>query len=169
LVSAPLTAATGRVWTLALPWSSPPWSLNDRMSHWPEAKVKAEIRQTTWALVRSMRVGRLERVRVCLHVLPAQSRVRDAENPMPTLKTLCDGLVDAGLVDDDDPWRMVKEMPVIYLAVRGEPARMWLVIEELAPVPDAPPVRKTRGAKGPQPPAPPARSGPVRRARRSGP
>lgn len=141
LVSAPATAATGRAWTLALPWSSPPWSLNDRFNRFEEAKLKATIRTVAHQSAKSQRIGRLERCRVCLHVLPAQSRVRDAENPAPTLKTICDGLVDAGVVDDDDTWRMVKEMPVIYMPIKGQPARLWMTIEELEPVATAPAAR----------------------------
>lgn len=138
LVSAPLTAATGRAWSLALPWGSVPWSLNDFWNRFRVAEVKKSIRGTAMVLAQAQHIDPMERCRVGLHVLPAQDRVRDAENPMPTMKALCDGLVDAGVVADDDPWRMVKEMPVIYQRVRGQPARLWLVIEELQPCPAAP-------------------------------
>ena len=46
----------------------------------------------------------------------AEQRVRDAENPTPTLNACCDGLVDAGIVKDDSPQFMTKDMPVIHPA-----------------------------------------------------
>lgn len=154
---------------LALPWPAPPWSLNDRLNRWDEAKVKADIRDTTRLLTKQLRIGRLERVRVGLHVLPAQTRVRDSENPVPTLKVACDAIVDAGVVDDDDTWRMVKDMPVIYLPVRGYPPRMWLTLEELEAVPDAPTVRSKPKPAVRSKPKPAVRAAKAAKAIRSGP
>lgn len=46
-----------------------------------------------------------------------------------------DGLVDAGIVTDDDPNHMVKDMPVIHEAAStsGLKPRLWLVITPLLP------------------------------------
>ena len=73
------------------------------------------------------------RVRVTLHYIPPDRRVRDAENPTPTLKAVCDGIVDAGIVRDDSPKFMVKDMPVIHPAasVSGLRPRLWVVIAAL--------------------------------------
>lgn len=42
------------------------------------------------------------------------------------------GLVDAGIVPDDEPSHMVKNMPVIHEAAStsGLKPRLWLVIED---------------------------------------
>ena len=48
--------------------------------------------------------------------------------PRPGVTSLADGLVDAGLVVDDDPTHMVKDMPVIH-EPSGLKARMWLAID----------------------------------------
>lgn len=141
LRAAPDTPATGRAWVLVMDWDRLPWSLNDYWNRFKVAKEKKSIRETGQLLALEAGIDRVERLRVTLHWLPKQSRTRDAENPAPTLKALCDGLVDAGVVDDDDPWRMVKLMPVIYLPIKGERARLWLVLEELEAVVGAPPCR----------------------------
>jgi crossover junction endodeoxyribonuclease RusA len=114
---------------LVLPWTSPPLSLNHRR-HWrAAAKLTRSIRDTTHVLARQAGIGQHERVQVALHYRPRDRRVRDSENPIPTLKACCDGLVDAGVVVDDDPARMVKDMPVIHPA--ASPARLWLVVTPL--------------------------------------
>ena len=53
---------------------------------------------------------------------------------MPTLKALCDGIVDAGIVKDDAPTFMVKDMPVLHepASTSGLKARLWLVVTVLA-------------------------------------
>jgi crossover junction endodeoxyribonuclease RusA len=118
--------------TLELPWSSPPLSLNHRR-HWrATANLTRAVRDATHVLAREARIGRHERVRVTLHYRPRDSRVRDEENNVPTLKACCDGLVDAGIVPDDSPQFMVKDMPVIH-----EPrnlGRLWLVVTPLPEV-----------------------------------
>ena len=118
------------VWELALPWSKPPLSLNDRR-HWRvRAREVAEVRQTTAWLLTSRKIPKLHRCRVTLHYRPRDKRVRDTENPVATVKACCDAIVDARIVPDDRPEFMVKEMPVIHPP--GSPAT-WLTIESLPP------------------------------------
>ena len=57
-------------------------------------------------------------------------RRRDDENPVSTLKALCDGLVDAGIVPDDTREFMVKNMPVIDYRKGAQP-RIVLDVKEL--------------------------------------
>lgn len=70
----------------------------------------------------------MQACQVTLHYRPRDNRRRDADNLVPTLKALCDGLVDAGLVPDDTPNYMHKHMPVIHPAERGKQGIMWLEI-----------------------------------------
>lgn len=72
-----------------------------------------------------------------LHYQPRDKRRRDADNIVPTLKPLCDALAKGtvkhpgyGIVEDDTPDQMIKKMPVIHPAVKGEPPRMWMTITE---------------------------------------
>ncbi len=116
-------------WTLGLPYRRPPISANHRMHHRDLAKVVAHVRQDGGWLARAAKVPPLARCAVSLHWAPLDRRRRDADNLVPTLKALCDGLVDAGVVRDDTPDLMVKAMPVIEPPER--PARLWLVITDL--------------------------------------
>lgn len=112
-----------------LPWTSPPLSLNSR-EHWAhKARVTQQVRTTTAWLCNGL--GRANRVRVTLTYIPRDSRRRDADNLVATYKPICDGIVDAGVVTDDDPLHMVKVMPHIAPADPNDP-RMELTIEVLA-------------------------------------
>ena len=115
-----------------LPWTAPPLNLNQRM-HWrTKAALTRQLRDAAAVLARHHHLHGYERVRVTLHYQPRDRRTRDAENPIPTLKALADGLVDAGVVRDDSPDLMVKDMPVIHDPAR--PPRLWLVVEPLPPL-----------------------------------
>lgn len=118
------------VYELDLPWTSPPLSLNHRR-HWrAHARKAAELRETAHVLAKKHRLhigGPYPHVEVTLHYVPRDRRTRDSENPIPTLKACCDGLVDAGVVEDDDPTHMTKHMPVIH-DPSGLNARLWLAV-----------------------------------------
>lgn len=117
------------VYTLDLPYEKPPLSMNDRKHHMARARITRQIRSTTAWLAKEAKVptGR-DHVEVRLHYRPRENRRRDADNLMPVLKAACDGLVDAGLVDDDTPELMHKLMPVIHPAEKGCPGALWLTI-----------------------------------------
>jgi crossover junction endodeoxyribonuclease RusA len=126
------------MWTIRLPWTKPPLSLNDR-SHWRlKAKRTAAVRAETAALARlELTADRVltgvdltPPIDVTLTYYPRDKRRRDADNLVATLKACCDGLVDAGVVLDDDPTFMVKHMPIIA-APDGDP-RLELTVREIA-------------------------------------
>lgn len=97
--------------TFQFPWKSPPLSMNDR-KHWRvKAKITAEIRALMHAQARH--IPDLGRCEVELVWVVADRRRRDADNVVPVLKALCDGLVDAEVVADDTPELMRKSMPII--------------------------------------------------------
>lgn len=128
-------------WTIGLPYERPPLSLNYHLTRPHENRVTGEVRAVGCQLARAARIGRHARVAVELHWRPASGRTatRDTENPVPTLKALCDGLVDAGVVPDDDRWRMTKVMPIIHDPEPPAPGLMWLEVVLLPELPDAPP------------------------------
>lgn len=95
-----------------LDWTRPPLTENQRWSHWAARnRVVQDVRITARLLARGLRDS--GRVEVTLTWVVADRRKRDADNVVPTLKALADGLVDAGVVPDDTPEFMVKHMPVI--------------------------------------------------------
>lgn len=114
---------------IPLHYRRPPLTANMRL-HWAKkAEITKEIRTTTTWLAKAHRLPRdLQHCTVTLHYAPVDKRRRDADNLVPTLKAICDGLVDYGLVPDDTPQFMTKHMPIIEQPER--PARTWLTITE---------------------------------------
>lgn len=124
----------GLVWTIELPYERPPLSMNgsqgDRRAR--ARKVRA-VRQTMQALARQERIPPLARLSAELHYEPRLKRTRDPGNLMATLKPLEDGLVDANLVPDDNPFYVEPATPVIDLPT-GAAGRLYVVIRELPSV-----------------------------------
>ncbi|OZC55084.1 hypothetical protein CH289_07785 [Rhodococcus sp. RS1C4] len=115
---------------LELPWTRPILSLNDRGATRGAAMAKAskiaELRQTTMAKALHANLPRnCTHVAVELHYRPRTNARRDSDNLFAILKPIADGLVDAGLVEDDDYTRMSRPEPVIHR--KGVPA-IWLEI-----------------------------------------
>ena len=114
--------------TIPLTFTKPPLNMNQRL-HWAQkAKLTKAIRHEAFVRCRAARIPRAQHITVQLHYQPRDNRRRDSDNLVPTLKALCDGIVDAGVVSDDTPDYMTKIMPTIHPAVKGEPARMWLTV-----------------------------------------
>jgi len=113
---------------LRLDWTSPPLTENDRHNRWERARRVKDTRLVTALWGRRIRGA--ERVEVTLVWVVADARKRDEDNVVPTLKALCDGLVDAGVVADDTPRYMVKNMPRIVLE-RGVRPHMELHVRVL--------------------------------------
>lgn len=105
-------------------WPKPPLGLNDR-GHWAKrSPVIADVRQAAMLACRSkINRGALkpgEPVEVTLVWYAPDRTRRDADNPVATLKPICDGLVDAGLVPDDTPeWMDKRPVQIIYR--KGQP------------------------------------------------
>lgn len=113
------------------PWTKPPLSLNYRMHRMQAANLTKEIRGLMHAKARHL--PEMERCRVELVWYVNTRTRRDDENPVPTLKALCDGLVDAEVVPDDTHEYMVKAMPrIVYRPKKEGPACMVLRVEEIA-------------------------------------
>lgn len=120
----------GRAWLLTLPYPSPPLRDNDR-PHWAaKARTVKELRRDAWVLARAEKLPKgLGRVRIVLHWRPAIVRRRDPLSAAPTLKPLVDGLVDYGLVVDDDIEHV--ELRCVVEPV-GRPGRVWLTITDIS-------------------------------------
>lgn len=123
-----------RSWTLVLPWTAPPITLNAR-KHWAaKAAQTRNVRATAAILARAQHIPPLARCEALLTYSPRDRRRRDADNLVGTLKALCDGLVDAWVVPDDTPDLMVKPMPVIGPVTKG--GQLTLTVTELSPATD---------------------------------
>lgn len=123
------TAAEGGhsrfVTTLYFDWTRPPLTANQRM-HWRQrAAITRDIREAT--ALKARRLPELGTCSVTLTWVVNDRRRRDADNLVPTLKAMCDGLVDAGVTRDDTPELMHKIMPIIRYE-NGATARLELEI-----------------------------------------
>ncbi|MFM1964922.1 MAG: phage Tortellini [Actinomycetota bacterium] len=115
-------------WTIRLPYSTPPLTLNGRQ-HWAtKARGVKEVRGTTATLARVLQIPACESIHVQLHYVPRDGRRRDADNLVGTLKPCIDGLVDAGVVPDDSPEYVTWSPPVIDAPDFNYP-HLYLVIE----------------------------------------
>ena len=127
-----------RSWEFTFAYPKPPLSLNYRMHHMQAANLTKRIREETRAKTRN--IPEVERCRVELFWYVNTRVRRDDENPVPTLKAMCDALVDNEIVPDDTHEFMVKMMPrIVYAPKKDKPACMVLRVTEIG-VDDANPV-----------------------------
>lgn len=88
---------------IPLPIRLRPWlSSNDR-DHWGRRKTLSN-HYRKWACQEAQRVGfpLLDKVWIDASLAFGDRRRRDAHNYMPTIKACIDGLVDAGVIPDDN-------------------------------------------------------------------
>lgn len=113
--------------TIKLPWEAPPLRSNDRL-HWAEkARVTKTVRRATAYLAACHEPVRAP-VQVRLVWYVTDRRRRDASAPDPTLKAAQDGLVDAGLIPDDDARTVVRSWCEVQV---GDEKRVELIVEEV--------------------------------------
>jgi len=86
--------------TIPLPFTSPPLRSNDRADWHAKAKTTREVRQAAAMVARRKRVK--WPVAAILVWTVTDARRRDAGASAPTLKAVMDGLVDAGVLPDDN-------------------------------------------------------------------
>lgn len=115
-------------WVLPLGLTRPPLTANERTHHMAKAPKAKRLRALARDLAESHGVPAMARCSVALVWLVTDGRKRDEDNVVPTLKHLCDGLVDAGVVPDDVPAYMDKAMPIIARAEKKEQAGMYLIV-----------------------------------------
>lgn len=126
-----------RTWTLDLPWSSPPLSLNNsRRNHYAHARLVKKVRALVRGLAIDAGIPALDRCAIELHYVPRDSRRRDPHNFVPTLKPCEDGIVDAGVVPDDTPQYVPPSTPVVH-EPSGALGRLYVVVRELTAEPAA--------------------------------
>ena len=118
-----------REWSFTLPWTKPPLTENQRM-HWAQkSRLVKQVRREAFNLSRS--IPPLDRCEIRLVWVVADRRRRDEDNLVPTLKALCDGLVDGDVVPDDTSEFMAKWMPIIRYE-KGATPRLELTIREVS-------------------------------------
>ena len=113
---------------LVFDYARPPLSENHRI-HWRvRAATVKDVRLQ--AALKARDVPVMSACAVSLVWVVKDKRRRDSDNLVPTLKAMCDGIVDAGVVSDDTPDLMHKTMPVIVYDKGADPF-MYLDIVEV--------------------------------------
>jgi crossover junction endodeoxyribonuclease RusA len=119
-------------WTIRLPWTAPPLSLNDR-GHWRgRARLIRMVRNDSTTLARAARVPQCEHIHIQLIYIPRDSRRRDPENLIATQKALIDGLVPL-VVPDDTPQYVSWSPPIIAPADPKDPHLRLEITRKEAP------------------------------------
>lgn len=122
---------SGREWRLDLPYRTPPLSLNGaRGNHYAQARTVKQVRQLAHLQCLAQKIPALGRCTIELHYAPTDNRRRDPHNLVATLKSIEDGIVDAGVVPDDTPEYVPPTTPVIDPPT-GKPGRLYVVVREL--------------------------------------
>jgi len=109
------TDGPGHTFTLTFEWPRPPLTMNDR-KHWAEKAAKTRMMRmaASWAARAARLPADLPHITVSLTWVVKDRRRRDGgENLAPTLKALIDGLVDYGVVIDDDQAHVTRGPSVV--------------------------------------------------------
>jgi hypothetical protein len=105
---------------------------NDR-PHWSKRnRITGQLRSDAHVMARYLKIPRLARARIDAIYEPPDARRRDAGNWYPTYKALIDGVVDAGVLPDDDHTHL--DGPFMRIGPVHPGGRVVLVITELEPL-----------------------------------
>ncbi|MEV5451240.1 hypothetical protein ACFUIW_33860 [Streptomyces sp. NPDC057245] len=107
---------------------------NDRPTIAQRARLTRELRAAGRKAALDAKVPHLERVYVTCYLQPINRQRRDPGNWYPSAKAALDGVVDAGVLDDDDSTRVIG--PDMRLGQVAKPGpRLLLVITDLSGLP----------------------------------
>ncbi len=122
--AAGVAESTGKTYRLDLPYPRPPLNHNDRLGHWRRSEIVRQIRGDVSRIAKG-RIPAADRIVVQLHYAPGRRGRRDPMNLTATSKPAIDGLVDAGVVVDDDSAHVHELTPEIHFPPEPGP-RCWL-------------------------------------------
>lgn len=109
-----------------------PLSLNDRQHHMARWRETTKLRTAVELLARNVHhIPHYDRISVELHWVPNVRRNRDGDNPIVTVKHCVDGLVRAGVIDDDDTSRVQHLPVVIHEPVKARAGSLYLLIRPI--------------------------------------
>jgi hypothetical protein len=119
-----------RSWRIELPPKTVLLTSNERLGiHARASRIKA-LRHTGWAMARFYKVPKLERAHVFYVIHPnTTTRRRDPGNWSPSAKAAIDGMVDAGVLPDDNDERLLGPDPRMGAPVPG--SQLVLVVTDL--------------------------------------
>lgn len=129
-----MTLTSQTTWRIALPVGTPLINANDRMHPVKQSPYIKAIRNTAWALARQAKLPKLQRAYIVYVIHPdTKTRRRDPGNWSPSAKAAVDGLVDAGLLPDDNHTHLLGPDPRIGTPIKG--GQLELIITDLDQMP----------------------------------
>lgn len=103
----PTSPTRAGAYTLELSSRLVPLNANERL-HWAAKSGRTrDWRQLACVTARQARVPSMARARIVVTVSFPDKRRRDVHNLYPTAKALVDGLIDAGVLPDDDDAHLI--------------------------------------------------------------
>lgn len=122
-----------QTWKLTFPVKKPafPWlNLNDRPRHWStKASQTKAWRKIAWAKAKQAGIPTLAAATITGRIYKNRAGRYDPHNLYPTLKAIVDGLVDAGVLEDDDYTRL--EVHLAHGGIRrGQDPHLEITITE---------------------------------------
>lgn len=62
-------------------------------------------------------------------VIPSRRHIRDSDNTITSLKPFIDGIIDAGLIEDDSPDHLAWQLPIMYEITKAKPPAIIITVE----------------------------------------
>lgn len=119
-----------RTWRIELPAETKLINANDNLHFRKKADLVKVIRNASWAIARQAKLPTLQRAHIFYVIHPdTKGRRRDPGNWSPSAKAAVDGLVDAGVLPDDNHTHLLGPDPRIGHPIKG--AQLVLHITDL--------------------------------------
>lgn len=121
-----------RTWTIEMPPGMDLLNSNDRDGHWARRqRITTGLRQIAGWMAVAQEIPPLQRAHILAVYEPPDRRKRDAGNLYPSFKACIDGMVDAGVLPDDDAAHL--DGPDPRLGEKYPRGRIVLHITEVTP------------------------------------
>lgn len=125
-------ATEAATYVVALPAGMKLLNANDRV-HWrTRARITKALREAAEKSALDAHIPPQERITIQAVLHPHDKRRRDAHNWYPSFKAAIDGVVDAGVIPDDDDKHLISIEVVL-----GSPVRHTQIALHIAPLGDA--------------------------------
>lgn len=132
-----MTTAPARTgsWRIELPVGTLLINANDSLHFRKRAELVKALRATAWAMARQAKLPAIQRAHIHYVIHPdTKSRRRDPGNWSPSAKAAVDGLVDAGVLPDDNHKHLLGPDPRIGRPVKGSQLVLWITdLDQMTP------------------------------------
>lgn len=130
IIEAPAGIVRPRSWRIELPPRTVLLNANQTIHFRKRAEIVKALRHTGFAMARHYKVPAMERAHVFYVIHPdTVGRRRDSGNWSPSAKAVIDGMVDAGVLPDDNHERLLGPDPRMGAPVPG--SQLVLVVTDL--------------------------------------